>query len=228
MIYVAVAAGGVGSRMGADKPKQFLNVADIPVIIHTVKAFKGKADKVFIGIVEEWLSYTKKLLEQYSLADFVTVVPGGTNRMETLYNIICKIEAEHGLNEEDILLTHDAVRPFINDRIIEENIEKCKKYGACGTYVPAVDTIAVSKDGEMLSTVPQRSTMFNTQTPQTAKLFLLKKLFEQNKSRFEEFTDLCGMLNVLGVEVAMVRGEYTNIKITTPSDLITARGILGE
>lgn len=228
MIYVAVAAGGVGSRMGADKPKQFLTVADIPVIIHTVKAFKGKADRVFIGVVEKWLSYTQELLEKYSLADFATVVPGGANRMETLYNIICKIEAEQGLNEEDILLTHDAVRPFINDRIIDENIEKCKKYGACGTYVSAVDTIAVSSNGEMLTSVPCRSTMFNTQTPQTAKLLLLKTLFEQNKSRFEEFTDLCGMLNVLGVDVAMARGEYTNIKITTPLDLITARGILGE
>lgn len=228
MIYAAIAAGGVGSRMGADMPKQFLELSGEPVIIHTVKAFRENVDRVYIGVVSDWVKYTEELLEKFGLEDFATVVNGGANRMETLYNIICKIESETPSGEEDILLTHDAVRPFINNRIINENIEKCRQFGACGTYVPAVDTIAVSEDGLLLSSVPKRSTMFNTQTPQTAKLKLLKSVFEENISRFEEFTDLCGMLNAIGVKVALAEGEYTNIKITTPSDLITARGILGE
>ncbi len=228
MIYAAIAAGGVGSRMGADRPKQFLELAGVPVLIHTVKAFLGKVDRVYIGVVQDWADYTKNLLAEYKLNGFATVVNGGANRMETLYKIILEIEAESSVGDDDILLTHDAVRPFINDRILDENIEKCRVFGACGTYVPAVDTMAVSVDGEMLTSVPVRSTMFNTQTPQTARLSILKKLFEENTHRFEEFTDLCGMLRCLGVEVAIAKGEYTNIKITTPSDLITARGILGE
>ncbi len=228
MIYAGICAGGVGSRMGSDIPKQFLELSGVPVLIYTIKAFQERADHVYIGVPDKWLQYTENLIEKFHLNGFATVVQGGKNRMETLYNIILKIEAESSVGDDDILLTHDAVRPFINNRIIDENIEKCRVYGACGTYVPAVDTIAVSNDGVNLLSVPRRSTMFNTQTPQTAKLSLLKTLFEENKHKFEDFTDLCGMFNHLGINVAIVRGDYNNIKITTPADLITARGILGE
>jgi len=228
MIYAAVAAGGTGSRMGADKPKQFLEIGGVPIIIRTLKALSEKTDRIYVGVVESWVDYTTNLVSRFELSQCVTVMAGGNNRMETLYKIICKIEDENAVTEDDILLTHDAVRPFINNRILQENIEKCTVYNACGTYVPAVDTVAVSSDGVMLSGVPKRNTMFLTQTPQTGKLKLLKNLFENNIHRFEEFTDLCGMLNELGIPVAFVRGEYTNIKITTPSDMVVARGILGE
>lgn len=228
MIYAAIAAGGVGSRMGSDMPKQFLELCGKPVLIHTVEAFCDHADAVYIGVVADWMEYTGQLLKDYKLDTFAKVVLGGKNRMETLYNIINKIEAESSASEEDILLTHDAVRPFINNRILDENIEKSRLCGACGTYVPAVDTITVSENGKTVTNVPKRSTMFIAQTPQSANLKLLKKLFDENTHRFEEFTDLSGMLVQLGVEVAMAMGEYKNIKITTPSDLITARGILGE
>ena len=228
MIYAAIAAGGGGSRMNADKPKQFLELCGEPIIVRTVKAFKGKTDKVFVGVVPEWEEYTKQLLEKHNLDGYAFVVPGGANRMETLYNIICHIEAEGSVTDEDILLTHDAVRPFINNRIIDENITRCRKFGACGTFVPAVDTMAISENGEFLDSVPPRNTLYNTQTPQTVKFSILKQLLSENKHRFEEFTDLCGMLREFGIPVTMVRGEYTNIKITNPTDIKISQGILGE
>lgn len=228
MIYAAIAAGGTGSRMGSSIPKQFLNLDGVPLLIHTIKAFEGYVDWLYVGVLELYAAETEELLKKYGLDNFVSVVIGGNNRMETLHNIVCKIEADHSVGNDDIILTHDAVRPFINSRIVYENIEKCRFYGACGTFVPAVDTIAVSVDGEMICDVPKRSTMFNTQTPQTAKLLLLKKVLDENVHCFEEFTDVCGMLTILGYNVAIVQGEYTNIKITTPSDLIVARGIMGE
>ncbi len=228
MIYAAIAAGGVGCRMGADLPKQFLDLCGEPIIVRTVKAFKEKADKVYIGVVSGWEEYTAELLKKHNLEDYAFVVTGGENRMETLYNIICKIEAESSVNEEDILLTHDAVRPFINNRIINENIEKCRKYGACGTFVPAVDTMAISDDGTLIKSVPSRETLYNCQTPQTAKLSLISSLLKKNKNCFSSFTDLCGMLSSFNIPVAMVTGEYSNIKITNPSDMKMSEVFVGE
>lgn len=228
MIYGAVAAGGTGSRMGADIPKQFLEINSVPIIIRTIRKMVEKTDRVFVGVVSEWFDYTCDLVEKFKLSEKVTVVKGGSNRMETLYRIVLEIEAESLVSDEDILITHDAVRPFINNRILEEGIEKCRVFGASGTFVPAVDTIAVSMDGATLYNVPKRENMYITQTPQTVKLKLLKNVLEENVCRFEEFTDVCGMLNVLGFKVGFVHGEYTNIKITNPGDLVIARGILGE
>lgn len=228
MVFAAIAAGGTGTRMGAELPKQFLELAGKPILIRTAEAFAETVDAVYIGVSPTWHKYTEELLRQYNLPVTVRVVDGADNRMATILKITEEIEAERTVSDDDIILTHDAVRPFINNRIVLENIEKCRAFGACGTFVPCIDTMGISADGKLLHSVPSRSTMYNIQTPQTAKFSVLKKAFEDNMCRLEAFTDLCGMLNSSGFAVAMAKGEYTNIKITTPADMTVARGIIGE
>ena len=125
------------------------------------------------------------------------------------------------------MLTHDAARPFLTDRIIEENIAAAAAYSACTTAVSAVDTIMRSDDGQVISEIPKRSLMYQVQTPQS---FRFSVLFGAMNSLSPEelgiLTDACGIMQAKGVPVRLVRGENYNIKLTYPQDMITAEGIL--
>ena len=147
----------------------------------------------------------------------------------TILNIISAIDNDNGLTDEDILVTHDAVRPFVSIKMIDENIESCKKYNIIDTVVPAFDTIVVSKDGKFISSIPDRKTMFQGQTPQTFKINKFMEYY--NKLTDEEkniLTDACKVFVLNNTHVGLVQGEYSNIKITTVTDLKIAEAMLGE
>lgn len=215
-IYAGIVAGGSGSRMGSDLPKQYIPVAGTPILLHTVRAFLKFADAVFVACPENFVEYTKELVGEYA-----TVIPGGKTRMESIKAILDNISP----GDNDIILTHDGVRPFVSERIITENIDLAQKHLACGTFIPTVDTICLSEDGAVLSAVPDRTYMYNVQTPQTFNINLLKELLLSCKDA-EKFTDLCGLATFMGKKVHMVMGESTNIKITTPADITLAEAIL--
>ena len=182
-VYAGIVAGGCGSRMGADMPKQYIPLAGTPILLHTVRAFLKFADAVFVACPENFVDLTKELV-----GGIATVIPGGKTRMESIINILDNISPEN----DDIILTHDGVRPFVSERIITENIEEAKKHLACGTFIPAVDTICRSDDGKTLSAVPDRNAMYNVQTPQTFNINLLKKLVSscENPENIPTFADL--------------------------------------
>ena len=123
MNFGVILAGGVGHRMGADKPKQFLHIGEKPIIVHTVEKFalyRG-FEKVIVLTPEEWIEYTKDVLQKYlGNLDNVVVIQGGAVRNETIMNAVRYIEENYGLDDA-IMVTHDAVRPFVTYRIIEEN-----------------------------------------------------------------------------------------------------------
>jgi 2-C-methyl-D-erythritol 4-phosphate cytidylyltransferase len=219
MIYSVICAGGTGTRMGGDVPKQFLELDGEPIIIKTVRKFAENTGFVFVGMNPEWVEYTLKLFKQYNISEKVKVVAGGTDRMATILNVIYEMEKTFTVSDDDVIVTHDAVRPFVTEKIIKENIEMCKKYDCAATFVNAVDTIAVSLNGKTLSEVPKRENMYNVQTPQTVKFGILKESILKHKENFGAFTDLCGMLLSYGKEVYMVPGDYSNIKITVPADI---------
>ena len=145
MIYGVVLAGGVGSRMGnVGKPKQYLLVGDKPILIHTLEKFymQSEFEKVLVLCPTEWISHTKNLVRKYMKdTERIVVLEGGETRNETIMNSIAYIEKEGNLNEDTIIVTHDSVRPFVTQRILEENIRYAKEYGACDTAVAATDTI---------------------------------------------------------------------------------------
>ena len=127
------------------------------------------------------------------------------------------------------LLTHDAVRPFVSIKMIEENIENCKSYNIIDTVVPAFDTIVVSEDGNFISSIPDRKTMFQGQTPQT---FKINKFMEYYSKLTDEekniLTDACKIFVLNGEKVFLVNGDFSNIKITTVTDLKIAKAMLME
>lgn len=235
MIFGAILAGGIGSRMNiVDMPKQFLLLGDKPIIIHTLQKMLlcQKFDYVYMGIHKDWIIYMQDLINKYISSEEnkkrIILVAGGSDRNETIMNIINGIEEKFGTSEENIIVTHDAVRPFITSRIIEDNINYAIKYGACDTVVPAIDTIVVSNDNERISDIPNRKFMYQGQTPQSFKINLLKKLY--NELTEEEkgiLTDACKICVVKNHPVYLVEGEISNLKITTPSDYKIAQAMIG-
>ncbi len=233
MGFGAILAGGVGSRMHmADMPKQFLPLGDKPIILHTLEKFLlcPQFDQIYVGVHPDWMGYMSDLVERYVpfAAEKIQIVGGGADRNETILNIIDALEAAFGVSEEHIIVTHDAVRPFVSLRMLEENIAAAKQYGAVDTVMPAVDTIVISEDGKQISQIPQRSTMYQGQTPQSFRVSLLKRLYQSlSQQEKQTLTDACKICVVRSYPVHLVAGSVTNIKITTPGDYKIASAILG-
>ena len=230
MVFGAILAGGKGTRMGIDKPKQFLMLGEKPIIIHTIEKFMlcEEIEQIFVGVHPDWIDYMEDLISKYIQNDrLVILVPGGTDRNGTIFNIVDEIEKRYGESEEHIIVTHDSVRPFVTLRIIEENIDAALKYGACDTVVSAVDTIVCSKDNNMISEIPDRRYMFQGQTPQSFNIILLKKLYHDLSDEEKSIlTDACKICVVRNVPVKLVRGEVSNIKITTMDDMKIAQAMI--
>ena len=204
-VYGVVLAGGIGSRMGnAEKPKQFLELGDKPVIIHTIEKFVVHPgfEKVLVLAPQAWVSYTRDIVRKMiPLHEKIVVLAGGSTRNETIMNAIRYIEEQGNLDDETIIVTHDSVRPFVTHRILDENIEAAKQYGACDTVIP---------------------------TPQSFRAKRLKEIYgaltEEEKA---VLTDACKILVLKGEHVHLVQGEEFNIKITYPYDLVVAKTLLG-
>lgn len=231
MIYAGILAGGIGSRMGnVPLPKQFLELDNKPVIVHTVEKFllTSEFDKIIIATPQKWISHTKDTLEKYEIYDErIEVIAGGKDRNDTIMNIIESIDKSNEIKDEDVIVTHDAVRPFLTRRIIKENIDNALAHHAVDTVIPAIDTIISSKDGDSIENIPVRSEMYQGQTPQSFNINLLRntyyKLSEEDK---KILTDACKILTVADQKVKLVYGELYNIKITTPYDLKVANSII--
>ena len=231
MIYGVVLAGGVGSRMGnVGKPKQYLLIGDKPILIHTVEKFymQSEFEKVLVLCPSEWLNHTKNLIKKYIKDnERVVVLTGGETRNETIMNAIDYIESEGNLDEETIIVTHDSVRPFVTQRILEENIRYAKEYGACDTAVAATDTIVCSEDNQTISEIPERRKMYQGQTPQTFQALKLKNLYQALSAEEKALlTDAAKIFVMKGEKVHIVDGEVFNIKITYPYDLRVAEALI--
>lgn len=233
MIYAEILAGGKGTRMGnIDMPKQFLTLKSKPIIIHTIEKFilNHRFDRILIAAPKEWINHTKNIIRKYIGDDErLVVVEGGKDRNESIINAVRYIENQYGINDDDVIITHDSVRPFLTHRIIEENIDAALTYGAVDTAIGATDTIIQSEDGEIISDIPVRKIMFQGQTPQS---FNIKILIKHYKSLTEEqkaiLTDACKICSLQGEKVKIVKGEVFNIKITTPYDLKIANALFEE
>ncbi len=233
MIFAAILAGGVGRRMqNGDLPKQFLTLGEKPIVIHTVEAFlaNSRIDKLYIGVPSVWCGYTESLIEKYIgfRAEDIVVTAGGEDRNGTIMNIISKIKEEHGEDDEHYIITHDAVRPFVSARIINENIDAVQKYGAVDTAVSAVDTIVESRDGKLISSIPERRFMYQGQTPQSFRISLLEGLYNSlDEEQKKILTDACKICVMQNTPVYIVEGDVSNMKITTVPDYKMATALIG-
>ncbi|MGN1043393.1 MAG: 2-C-methyl-D-erythritol 4-phosphate cytidylyltransferase [Acutalibacteraceae bacterium] len=234
MIFGAIVAGGVGSRMkNHDLPKQFLPLGPSgkPIIIHTLEKFLlcNRLDCIYLGVHKDWIDYTEEILEKYCLnSNNIFIVEGGGDRNTTILNIINSIEKNHGESSEHIIVTHDAVRPFLTVRMIEDNIDAAIECGGCDTVVPAIDTIIESQNGNFVSSIPNRNYMYQGQTPQSFNMSKLKNLY--NELTTEErsiLTDACKIFLFRNEPIKLIKGDTFNIKITTPGDYKIASAIVG-
>ena len=229
MNFALILAGGFGTRMGqTKKPKQFLELGDKPILVHTIEKFSifNDFEKIIVLTPKEWINFTEDLIKKHIPNDNVVVIEGGELRIDTINNGM-----EYILNNYDgkdhIIVTHDAVRPFVSHRIIKENIEKANEFGACNTMMPATDTIVESKDNQLVSNIPKRKYMYQGQTPQSFNLNKLKSFYDDlTEEEKQNLTDACKVFILNGEDVAIVEGELSNIKITYSFDLNVANFIL--
>lgn len=230
MIFAFILAGGFGTRMGqTKKPKQFLDLGNKPILIHTLEKFAiiDDFEKIIVLTPKEWINFTEDLIRTHiSKNDNIVVIEGGELRIDTINSGMEYVLSSYD-SEDHIIVTHDAVRPFVTHRIIKENISKAMEYGACNTIIPSTDTIVESKGGEILSNIPQRQYMYQGQTPQSFNLSKLKAFYDAlGDGEREKLTDACKVFLLNGEDVAIVEGEVSNIKITYSFDLNVANFIL--
>ncbi|MBR0536676.1 MAG: 2-C-methyl-D-erythritol 4-phosphate cytidylyltransferase [Clostridia bacterium] len=225
MVTAAILGAGKGLRLGSDTPKQFLSVGGEVILLRSLRAFteSGLCDRFYVLVPADAVDMTRGLIANASFPDNlrprIRVMAGGESRGDTLLKLLEAMRADPGF-EETVLLTHDAVRPFVTARMIADNIEAAGRYGACNTCVPAVDTVFLSADGRFIDSVPPRSTVFHAQTPQSFCAGELYRLIRSTPPEvYETLTDGCSVYTLHGRKVAMVQGSEDNIKITYAADL---------
>jgi 2-C-methyl-D-erythritol 4-phosphate cytidylyltransferase len=226
-----ILAGGIGSRMQSPElPKQYLKIDNEPIIIKTVRNFIdfGSFRAGVICCPVDWIEYTKALLLEYGIStDTVFVVPGGKNRNSSVQNGCCFLTKNFNIADDDVILTHDAVRPFIDSRVIRDNINAVKEYGAANTVMPVYDSIIRTSTGDFLSEHLPRKELFRVQTPQSFRLKELRNVINSlSDEELETYTDVASIFSDRGFRVKLVEGIDYNIKITTPFDLAVAESII--
>src|SRR5262244_83113 len=229
-VIVIIPAAGLGTRMAVAtkgrKPapsKQFTELAGTPILIHTLRRFAS-----IPAVSEIWMALRKGEMEEFRarlqkeagdvLAKKVELVEGGEHRQQSVANALSAISAAPG----DIVLVHDAVRPFVTSEIIDEVIAAAKKYGAAIAGLPAVDTVKQverTAEGALIRTTLPRERVVMAQTPQGFRYDLLKKAFDEAAADGFMGTDEASLIERSGKEVMVVMGSARNIKITTPADL---------
>ncbi len=219
-------AGGVGNRMNTlAKPKQFLQLYGKEIIIHTLENFQNNplVDNIVVACKDNWIDFLEKLLKKYNIDKVKWIVLGGQTGQLSIYNGLCELEKH--VEKRSIVLVHDGVRPFINDKLINDCIESVEKYGSAITVVPSIETIA-SIEGGVIQTITDRSKCYHAKAPQC---FYLGELVEAHRKALNDnitnMIDSATLMKYYGHSLHAVSGNYDNIKITTPTDFYTARAL---
>jgi 2-C-methyl-D-erythritol 4-phosphate cytidylyltransferase len=213
--YAIIVAGGSGSRMNSDIPKQFIEVGGFPILMHTLKRFKEADAEIELILVlpESQFKFWNMLCEKYSTVPH-QLVKGGKTRYQSGLNGLQVIV------NEGIVAIHDGVRPFVSVDIINESFKIAAEKGTAVVSVPSKDSVRVN--GQAID----RSTVRLIQTPQTFQIALIKKAFETEE--LSTFTDDASVAEHAGFTINLIEGNYENIKITTPEDLLWAEVILSK
>lgn len=226
-----VLAAGQGKRMKSSVQKQFLQLGDHPVLYYSLKAFQDSPEIADIVLVcgETEINYCKDaFVKKYHMDKVSAVVAGGKERYDSVYQGLC------ACRETDYVLIHDGARPFVTEELIQRGLNCVEEYQACAAGMPSKDTVKIIGEGQKVTSTPDRSQVWNVQTPQIFTYHLVKEAYEK------ALTHDCGRItdDAMVVEnygnhgVWLYEGSYKNIKITTPEDLkigeIFAREIFGK
>lgn len=224
MISAIILAGGKGKRMGSAISKQFIDIKGNPIIYYTLKKFSEnkKIDNIIVVLPEDEVKYFKEnILKKYELR-INKIVIGGKERQDSVYNALKSLKN----SSTDIVLIHDGARPFISERIINEGIKFAEIYGAAAPGVMPKDTIKVKNEKNFSVDTPNRANLVSIQTPQVFKFDEILECHEKIRYNGEMVTDDTMVVEKYGYSVYLYDGEYTNIKVTTPEDLILAERLI--
>lgn len=220
MIKALLLMGGSGARFGSSTPKQFHNLSGKRVYLHTLERFLHSKlfDEILLVAHPDWIAPIQDDLKHYANQP-VRIVPGGTTRQES-----SRLGLQACGHTTQIVVIHDAVRPFVSQRILRENIESAATYGAADTCIPSADTIVHTFDQHKIATIPNRSELLRGQTPQSFTYPLI--LHAHRTTTHTASTDDCTLVLEQGHPVHIVEGDERNIKITTELDLTLAEQLL--
>ena len=233
-VFVILPAAGLGTRMtpghspGASA-KQFLALAGLPILVHSLRAFAAVAQvsAIIVAVRASEMGRVQSLLAEHQLAGRVTVVEGGDSRQESVGHALAAVNAE----DDDIVLVHDAVRPLIDPETIARTIEAVTEHGAAIVGLPAIDTIKQvdrTAHGAIIRTTIPREYVVHAQTPQGFRWSILKRAFAEADGDGFAGTDEASLVERAGCQVAVVAGSPANLKITQPGDLELAEFYLAR
>jgi 2-C-methyl-D-erythritol 4-phosphate cytidylyltransferase len=223
-VTALVPAAGMGKRMGKAVAKQFLPLGDKPMLAHTLLVFQRspEIDEIIPILSEEDMeSCLRDVIEAFHLTKVKTLVVGGKERQDSVYNGIRKLEKDAA-----IILVHDGVRPFVTHEMIRECVEFARKGECVAVGVPLKDTIKQVDDKGIVQQTLERSRLWAIQTPQAFPAKVLRKAYDESYKNNVFGTDDATLVERAGNKVRVLMGSYENIKITTPEDLVLAEEIL--
>lgn len=210
-----IPAAGTGTRMRSSSPKQFLTLAGVPILIHTLRKFARcpLIEQVIVPMRKADIASFQAVLDREKLSSFARLVPGGVHRQDSVYNGFQEVNPATA-----IVVVHDAVRPFVELASIEAVIREAQVSGASILAVPCTDTVKQIERNRVTATLP-RDKIVLVQTPQAFRYAVLKEGFERAQAEGFYATDEACLIERLGYPVTVLRGSETNIKITKPADL---------
>jgi 2-C-methyl-D-erythritol 4-phosphate cytidylyltransferase len=235
-VFVIIPAAGLGTRMGAThagqtplRSKQFLELDGVPILIHTLRKFAAAplVDSIWIAMRKAEIDSFATLLDKAGLGKPVHLVEGGGHRQESVGNVLDALPAE----PDDLVLIHDAVRPFVSQETIAGVIDQTQRYGAAIAGVPAIDTIKRVErrpEGAVVEATIPREQVVQAQTPQGFRYGLLRPIFDEARAEGFQGTDEASLLERAGQPVHVVMGSTSNFKITTAADLQLAEFFLAQ
>ena len=226
-----ILAGGHGIRMGEYKlPKQFIKIDGKPVFVYTIEKFLGTGlfDKIVVPVAEAWIPHATETLRQFIKDDSnIVFIKGKNTRVESTVYAIDYIKQTMQIDDETIIVIHDAVRPFVSKKIIQANVGAALKHNVISTAVPLTESIVESKDFSYVDSFTDRKDMYVLQTPQTfcgeRLSHAYSKLTSDEKSKVY---DLCEIMRQSGEKVYLVEGDMLNLKITFSEDVKIAEGVV--
>ena len=222
-VFVILPAAGIGTRMGSagSAPKQFLALKGLPILLHSLRAFLAvpAVTSIYVAVRAAEQPRVTQLLADHNLSGKVQVVTGGDARQESVANALNMLPSD---SDEDVVLVHDAVRPLIDAQTIERTIAAIERHGAAIVGTPAIDTIKQverTADGALITATIPRALIVLAQTPQGARVSLMRRAFHEAAA--DEFvgTDESSLLERAGIPVFVVQGTTRNFKVTQPGDL---------
>lgn len=225
--YVILLAGGVGKRMGADVPKQFLEVDGMPIIIYSIENFQRnpQIEKIVVVCVKDWIEKLKSIVEAYSLTKVQWIIEGGKTGHDSIRNGVFFLKDK--IANEDYVIVHDAVRPILPQKAIDEVIRVAHDKGNASSSIACHPPIVYTDDFVSGIKDVDREHVMLTASPQAFNYALMLRCYEQaEKENYHDSTFTSSLLIHCGEKVFFAKGTTSNIKITTKEDLALFEALL--